>query len=297
MKISREAKIGIACLFAITIFYIGINFLKGISVWDKASLYYIKFDNIKQLAVSAPVYANGYKVGSVHDIQYDYKNSNNKIIVAIDIEDEMRMPKQTTAMIDASLLGSCTVHLVLNGNPAEPLAVGDTINGSEIPTLMSKANEMVPKIESIVTHADTLLKNLNQISSDPNIHLILSNVERLTSSLNTSTEALNRLLQHDTPQLMSTINTTGEHVTLLADKMNSLDVETTVLKLNETLTSIHSTLAKLDSKEGTVGLLLNDTQLYDNLARTVADADSLVTDLKQHPKRYIHFSVFGKKDK
>ncbi|MCF0195193.1 MAG: MCE family protein [Bacteroidaceae bacterium] len=294
MKISNEFKIGLAGIVALAILYFGINFLKGMSSLRSQNIYYVAFDNIKQVAVSSPVYADGYKVGVVHDIHFDYKH-NGKVIVEIDVDQDLRIPKGSTAALESAMLGGSTMHLLLANNPKERYEVGDTISGGEMPGLLTKAGDMLPQVEQILKHVDTLVVTLNTLAADSNLHTIMANVQHLTANLNQSSVALNHLLTDDTPRMLETFTTTGEHVTALTDKFQALELEKSIASLNETLASLNASVAKLNSKDNSMGLLLNDTTLYGNLNQTVNSANALLVDLKANPKRYVHFSVFGKK--
>ena len=295
MKLSKEFKIGVAGILALLIFYFGMNFLKGMTSLKKECIYYITFDNIKQLPISSPVYADGYKVGIVHDIQFDYK-TNGKVVVEIDVNDDLRIPKGSTAALESAMLGGSTLHLLLANNPIERYAPGDTLSGGAMPGLMNKATEMLPAVELAIGHVDTLVMSLNRLAADPNLPIILSNVQTLSASLNKSADALNKLLAQDTPKMMNTFTATGESVTALTDKLGALPLEQTISELNQSISELQATIAKLNSKDNSLGLLLNDTALYAGLNTTVANANRLMVDLREHPKRYVHFSVFGKKD-
>lgn len=296
MQVSKEFKIGVAGIIAIVILYVGINFLKGVSTLKRQCLYYIAFNDVKQLAISSPVYADGYKVGIVHDIKFDYEH-NGKVIVAVDVDRALRIPKGSSAALESAMLGGSTLHILLAPNPMERCEVGDTLIGGDMPGLMSTVGEMIPDVQQVLGHVDTLLVSLNKLAADPNLPVILGNMSMLTESLNQSSAALNSLLANETPQMMSTFNTAGEHVTALTDKLAALELEKTVTALNTTVASLQQTIDRLNSPDNSIGLLLNDTTLYGNLTQTAGSANQLLIDLRENPKRYVHFSLFGGKGK
>ena len=290
-----EVKIGITGVVALVALFLGINFLKGVNLFSSSEKYYILFSNTKGLTKSSAVYADGYKVGIVSDIQYDY-NHPGEVVVEISTEKGLRIPKGSSAQLDEAVLGGCTLNMLLATNLREAYHPGDTIKGSDVNGLMAKVGGMVPQLEMVVAKVDTLVATLNTLMSNPNLPLILQNAELITENLNRSTNQLNTLLRNDIPKMTGTFTKAGENVTTLTDKMNQLDLQATLNNVNQTISSVHDMMEQIGSPSGTLGKLMNDPSVYDNLNRTVQSADSLVSDLKAHPKRYVHFSVFGKKE-
>lgn len=290
-----EVKIGIVGVVAIVALFLGINFLKGVKLFSSSQKYYISFANTKGLTKSSAVYADGYKVGIVSNINYDFRHPGN-VVVEISTDKGLRIPKGSSAQLDEAVLGGCTLNMLLATNLTEAYHPGDTIEGSDVSGLMAKVGGMVPQLEQVVAKVDTLVATLNTLLSNPNLPLIIQNAELITENLNKSTEQLNTLLRNDIPQMTGTFTKAGENVTVLTDKLNQLDLQATLENVNQTITSVHTMMEKMQSPQGTLGKLMNDPSIYDNLNHTVQSADSLVVDLKAHPKRYVHFSVFGKKD-
>lgn len=290
-----EVKIGIVGVVALVALFLGINFLKGVNLFSTSEKYYITFANAKGLTKSSAVYADGYKVGIVSNIKYDFHHLG-EVIVEISTDKGLRIPKGSSAQLDEALLGGCTLNLLLATNPSEAYHPGDTIRGNDVSGLMGKVSDMVPQLEQVVAKVDTLVATLNTLLSNPNLPLIIQNAELVTENLNKSSEQLNTLLRNDIPQLTGTFTKAGENVTMLTDKMNQLDLQATLDNVNQTISSVHATMEQIKNPNGTLGKLMSDPSIYDNLNHTVQSADSLVTDLKAHPKRYVHFSVFGKKE-
>lgn len=297
MKISREAIIGLTGIIALVLLFFTIKFLQGVSLFSTQDTYFIKFRNAKALAKSSPVYADGYNVGIVSNLHYDYDNPGSGVIVEISVEHGMRIPHGTTAVLDEAMLGGCTLNLMMGNSPVERYAVGDTIPASDNNGLMAKAADMIPKLEQTIAKVDSLLTSLNILASDPNLQKILANAEVVTANLDQSSRDLNRILQKDVPAMTQTFNEAGKNVVALTGKLNQLDLEGTMAKVDGTMNNVNQMTERLGSRDNNVGLLLNDTSLYGNLNRTATGAARLVEDLKAHPKRYVHFSVFGKKEK
>lgn len=290
----KEVKIGLAGIVALVLLFLGINFLKGVNLFTTNNTYYIRFDNAKGLSKSSTVYADGYNVGIVSSIIYDYDNPG-QVLVEISTDRSLRIPKGSTATLDEAMLGGCTLNMKLATNLTEAYHPGDTIQGSDASGLMSKAADIMPQLEQVVAKVDTLVSTLNRIVADPNLPLILNNAGQITENLNKSTIQLNNILGKDIPQLARTFNTAGESVTALTENLNKIDLQQTLDSVNITIGSVHQMMEQMQSTDGTLGLLMRDPSLYNNLNHTVLSADSLVTDLKAHPKRYVHFSVFGKR--
>ena len=297
MKISREVIIGVTGLIALVLLFFMIKFLQGVNLFTTQDIYYINFSNAKALAKSAPVYADGYNVGVVSNIHYDYDHPSNGVIVEISVEHGMRIPQGTTAVLDEAMLGGCTLNLLMGNNPVERLSVRDTIPSAQNNGLMAKAAEMIPKLEQTMAKVDTLLTTLNALASDPNLQKILEHSEALSANLEQSSRDLNILLEKEVPQMTQTLNKAGENAAQLTEKLNRIDIEGTMAKVDGTMSNVQEMTERLNSPDNNIGLLLNDTSLYGQLNRTATGAAQLVEDLKAHPKRYVHFSVFGKKEK
>ena len=291
----KEVKIGITGIIALVVLFLGINFLKGVNLFSSTNKYYIQFGNAKGLSKSSNVYADGYNVGVVSDIIYDYEHPGT-VLVEVTTNKDLRIPKGSSAKLDEAVLGGCTLNMLLTTNLTDAYHPGDTIPGSDTQGMMAKAASMMPQIEQIVARVDTLIATLNRLTSDPNLPMIIRNAELVSENLVRSSEELNRLLANDVPQLTTTFNRVGENAITLTDRLNSLNLQATIDSVNMTISSVHQMMDQIQSPEGTLGLLMKDPSLYNNLNHTVQSADSLVTDLKAHPKRYVHFSVFGKKN-
>ena len=292
---TKEVKIGLTGIIAIAALFIGLNFLKGINLFQPSNSYYIEFADIKGLAKSGPVYANGYKIGVVHNIQYNYQNPGH-VIVEINVEDNMQLPKGTEAKLVTAMLGGCDLHLTLPTQAQESYAPGDTLKGTDSDGLMDKAEAMLPQVEQIVSKVDTLISTLNTLAANPNLAAIMSNANEITANLSASSRQLNALLRNDMPQLTGKMNQIGDNVVTLTDNLNQLDLQGTLAKVDTTLNYVQLMTEKMNRKDNTLGLLLNDSTLYNNLSNTAGSANNLLIDLKEHPKRYVHFSLFGRKE-
>lgn len=296
---TKEVKIALVAIAGVVVLFFGMNFLKGLNIFSSEDNYYVQFSDITGLSSSSPVYADGFKVGVVKDIIYDYTHTEgSKVLIGVD--KQLRIPQGSSAEIVSDMLGNVKVNLLLANNPREKVAPGGLIKGMINDGAMGKLQDMVPAVEKMLPKLDSIMTSLNAILADPAIRQSLHNVQTITDNLTTSTAQLNTLmagLNKNVPGMMSKANNVLDNTETLTANLAAVDVASTMRQVDQTIANVQQLTAKLNSKEGTLGLLMNDTQLYDNLNSTMRNADSLVIDLRQHPKRYVHFSVFGRKDK
>ena len=282
---TKEVNIALAAIVAIVVLFIGMQFLKGMSVFSTNDVYYASFKDISGLSTSSPVYANGYRVGVVQGIDYDYQTPDH-IVAMLDLDPQLKITKGTTAEISSDLLGN--VRLELHFAPVQNgiLSEGDTIEGAREQGLMSKAGEMVPQVEQMLPKLDSILTSIKALMADPALSGTLNNAEQLTAQLG-----------REVPAMMEKAEGVLTNAETLTGNLSQLDLAATMQKVDATLANVEQLTATLNSPKGTVGLLMNDAQLYKNINATMRDVDSLLVDFKLHPRRYINVSVFGKKSK
>ena len=299
MKFTKEIRIALVAIVGILVMYFGINFLKGVSLFSTNNAYYMTFDDIQGLGASTPIYADGYKVGTVDKVDYDYSGSG-PIKVKADINKDLRIPAGSMAEIEKDIMGNLQVNLLLANNPRERIEPGGVIPGTVNAGMMGKAAQLVPVVEKMLPKLDSILTNVNALLADPAIAASLHHVETITNNLTVSTRELNTLmagLNKQVPGMIRKANGVLDNTNRLTANLADLDVQGTLNRVNATLEGAQKFTDQLNSGKGSLGLLMNDTKLYDNLTSTMSHADSLVIDLKAHPKRYVHFSIFGRKDK
>lgn len=296
---TKEIKIALVTILGIVLLFFGMNFLKGLNIFSTSNEYFIEFKNISGLSASSPIYADGYRVGTVKDIIYDY-TGEHPARVQIDVDKQMRIPLGSTAEIETDMLGNVKVNLLLANNPRERIEPGSLIQGVVSAGTMGKVAEMLPAVEKMLPKLDSIMASLNLILGDPSIRQSLHNIEDITADLTTSTKELNTLmasLNHNVPTLMTKANGVLDNTQQLTANLAAVDVAATMQEVDATIANVRTLTERLNSNEGTLGLLMNDPSLYNNLNATMASADSLLVNLREHPKRYVHFSLFGKKDK
>lgn len=298
-KFSKEIQIAIAAIVGIVVLYFGMQFLKGLTVFSTDNRYFVKFSDISGLSVSSPIYANGYRVGVVEDVIFDYEGFGD-IVAVVGIDKKMRVPKGSSAEISSDMLGNVKLELKLGSATDGLMAPGDTLYGGMEQGLMATAAGMIPQVEKLLPKLDSILASVNQLLADPAIASSLHNVDQITADLTKTTRELNGLtasLNRQMPQMLQNADGVLANTNQLTHNLSELDIAATMASVNTTLKNVEQMTAKLNSNDGTLGLLMRDQQLYNNLNATMMHTDSLMIDLKAHPKRYVHFSVFGKKDK
>ena len=294
--LTKEVKIACVGIVAVVILFFGINFLKGINMFKATNYYYVAYDNIGGLTVSSPVYADGYNIGIVRSIAYDHERPGN-VTVEIEVEDGLRIPKGSEAELVTEMLGTVKMNLLLANNPRERVEVGDTIPGHGNNGLMGEAQKMIPVIQQMLPKMDSILVSLNKLLTDPALTETLHNAQRITDNLTVTTSQINNLMENDIPQLTGKLNHISDNFVTISDNLAQTDYDAMLRRVDATLANISAVTDKLNSRDNNLGLLLNDTTLYHNLNRTTNGAATLLEDLKAHPKRYVHFSLFGRKDK
>ena len=292
MKFSKEATIGVVSIISLVLLYIGVNYLKGINLFRPANHYYVACSNVKDVTISSPVFVEGFKVGLVRSISYDY-STTVKSLVEISLEESMRINKGSYISLEKTLLSGGELHIHLNKYVDEYLKSGDTIEGRSPEDMMASVQEkMLPQIIDLLPKLDSILYSLQILVSHPALSQSLDHIEKTTASLEISSRRLNQLLGNDVPVITSNLKTTTDNFAALSEEMKNLNLKGSIQSLNLTIDNLGQTTMKLNAKDNSLGLLLNDTLLYNNLNETVVNASNLLIDLKQNPKRYVRFSLF-----
>lgn len=319
MKVSNETKVGALAAIAITLLILGFNFLKGKTFFSKNITYFVKFEDLQGLQNSNAVTINGMRVGSVYEIKSD-KNMREGILVTLNFNREVDIPDNSIARIKAIPLSAPEIIIKL-GDSKKIIAPNGQIQSEAsagiMTEVMDKINPVLGNVKNAVHSLDSVLNNVSSIldpNAKNNISEILANLNRTTAALTLSSASLNQLLNTQTGALAKSLNNVENFTGNLADnnskltavmdnaktateKFSALDLEKTLTSLNSTIGELKSSIAKLNSTNGTAGMLLNDPRLYNNLASTANKLNTLIDDLKTNPKRYLSISVFGKKNK
>ncbi|MFN5333564.1 MAG: MlaD family protein [Bacteroidota bacterium] len=313
MQISNETKVGALTIIAVTFLVLGYNFLRGKSVINnKSNVIYAKFADIGTLDISNPVKIKGYRIGNVSDINGTDENIS-EVVIAINLKTKVNIPKNSKAVIINSLTGVSTVSII-PGNDPNFLRSGDTLLSEPNPDLMSKVmTGLDPVLISMKATVDTLRNVLHGINNvlSPNTQ---NDLKATIENVRISSKNLSVLLDSESGSFAKTLNNTAQftenlnknnaeihsiisHLNTTSHNLSQTKFKEAVDTLNQTLSSLQTVLNKLKDKDGTMGLLLNDPALYNQLEQTGRSLHILLDDLKTNPKRYVHFSLFGKKDK
>ena len=294
----KEVLVGVLVIVACLILFFGINFLKGINLFKAANYFYATYNNVQGLAISAPVTLNGYKVGVVREINYDYEKPGN-ITVEISVDKNLRMPQGSKATVSLDILGTASVVLRL-GNPADGFyAVGDTIESSvDAGMLASVSENLMPSVNAIFPKIDTLLTSLNAIAADPALTRSISRLDGITTELEASLVSLHKVMgalqpiASDIKSITTNVDTITGDLTAVSARLREAPVDSLLDDLQATVANLEALTAKLNNPDGTVGKLTADPALYDNLNATSSlRSTTLFVDIKKNPKRYINIKL------
>lgn len=290
---TKEVKIGITAILALAVIYTGFIFLKGIDLFNDTYTYYVKINNINGLTPQSDVLVSGMKIGSVKSINYNPEERN--ILIAIEVNKEFIIIKGSTASLTKEMLSSTKLEINLPANSYLPLEPGDTIIGKETTDLMASASEIVPQIQNLLPKMDSILTSINTILIDPSIQTSIHNIEALTNELRTTTNEVHNLLAKDVPSILNKTDAICYNMEIATNNLKDIDFKGLESNVNTTMQSLQLFTNKLNNENSNLGLLLNDNSLYHNLDSTLYNASALLKDLRLQPKRYVHFSLFGRK--
>lgn len=303
----KNVLIGLTVVVSICILYWGIEYLKGINLLKPANFYYAKFEKVNGLTVASPVTVNGFKVGQVREITYDY--DTNQISVELSFEKGLKIPDGSTITFSNELLGAAALQLNLGASKTY-MEVGSVIPTQMQGGLMDKVgNDMMPVLVSILPKVDSIVGSVNQILANPAIAASVTRCDAITRELAASSAQLTELMTslnkaipgmvHNANGVLANANaltgdlrTTTGNLNTITGNLKELPLDTTLNRINATLANVQRLTAKLNNENSSLGMLLNDKKLYQNATSTVASLDSLLQDVKKHPKKYVTIKVF-----
>lgn len=297
MKHAREIKVGALAIVCLFLLIFGFNFLKGVNIFSPTNSYYGRFVNLHGLEEQAAVYISGHKVGQVDNIEYDFTR-DSAFTIDISINKDIALPQGTQmALISDGLLGGVAIELQL-AESQESIAHGSFIPTTYVPGLVeSLQGELLAKLSAAVEDVDSLVASLQTQVAGNHIHSTLTNVDRISGDLTVVSGDLKRMMRTQVPTIVNNADTAIANLNTVVADLKAADLKATVARVDTAVDNVNAILADVRSEKGTLGQLIYNKSLYNHIDATVLSADSLLVDLKAHPKRYVHFSIFGKKDK
>ena len=292
-KRSKETIIGIVTIVSLSLLYFGLNYLKGINLFNSTNSYYARTTEAFGVEVSTPIYVEGFKVGLVRAIEYNYDDYNDYIFVKIDLDKKMKIPKESKIIFSSSFLNGGSLLIQLNKTTHQYLQPGDTIEAIRQSDMMQQVEQSIlPDLQAMLHKIDSILTGVNVLVQHPALAQSLTNIQNSTRNLETATIRFNQMMVNDVPKILNNINTITEDFSVTSGRLKQIEFATTFHALDSTINNLQTLTNNLNRTDNTIGLLLNDPSLYNNLDSTAANANLLLIDFKKNPKRYVRFSVF-----
>lgn len=318
MKINNETKVGLLTIVGVVLLVIGFNFLKGNGLFKKNRTVYAVYQDVQGLSKSNPVVINGLQIGRIANL--DGGKDMKRIVVTVSLSKDVNIPTNSLAVINPNLLGSPTLEIQL-GDTSTYLKNGDTLlttlSGGAFDEALKLINPVLYEVRNAVKSLDSVLTTITGVfdaRTKNNIQSILGNVNLATASFVNTSESLQKMMDAQTGALAQSLNNVNsftanlnsnnrkvdsilENSKIFSQKLSEIDLAKTLDTLNIAINNFKEGADKINSKDGSLGLLLNDKTLYNNLEATSNKINILLDDIRVHPRRYVNFSVFGKKDK
>ena len=305
MQIRKEAKIGIIVIFVLAAFIWGLNFLKGRNIFSSTDDYYLVYSNVSGLMESNSVLLSGYKVGLVTDIHMKGDKSGD-IMVVITIENDVKIPAGSKAVLfNSDIMGTKAIKLEFS-NSETFHQDGDTLSTRVEAGMLDQFLPMKDKIEDLVISVDSLVDRTADLFDEETrmkLKRSISDISGVTASVGEQQKKLDQMLanfvaiSNNLKENNAEIDNILTNFSSLSDSLAKAEIASTMNNLNSTLEQTSLIMQKIQEGEGSIGMLVNNDSLYINLEKATESLDLLLKDLKEHPKRYVHFSVFGKKEK
>ena len=296
MKLKKEATIGLCVVIALVMLFIGINYLKGINMFKAANYYYATYGNVAGLQISAPVTLNGFKVGLVREINYEYNNPGH-VKVELSLDRALKIPTGSKAVIEQDILGTSTVVLHLS-SASTFQEVGSDIEGATASGLLDNVSQsLMPNISAIFPKIDSLLTSLNRVVADPALTASVKRLDDITLNLEQTMRQLNSATKTLPPVMADVNGVTSNLKTVSADladfsaQLKQMPIDSTMNNILVLSGNLKALSATLNDPQSSLGMLTHDSALYDNLNNCAASLDSLLIDVKRNPKRYISIKL------
>ncbi len=292
----RNFIIGLCVIAALGILFFGIEYLKGINLFKPSNYYLVSYTNVTGLSVSAPVTVNGFKVGQVRSIEYEYDNPGH-VLVELSLDKSLKIPSGSKAIIESDMLGTATIKLEMAEHD-EFHEIGDRLTGVTSGGIMDNiSNDLLPAVSNVFPKIDSLLTSINTLVADPALLNSIKRLDAITSNLDATMSKLNKSVS-TLPAVMNDVKSVTGNFTEISENLNEVAEQLKDMPLDSTLSNVYVVTEnikrltnELSNPNSSLGLLLNDRQLYDNLTGATGSLDSLLIDIKKNPKRYISIKL------
>jgi phospholipid/cholesterol/gamma-HCH transport system substrate-binding protein len=291
---TKEVKIGLSFVVALAFLIWGINFLKGVNLFTPSNHYYLKYENVDGLVVSNGVFIKGCKVGQVRAIKYDFTQKES-FVVDVLVNQDIKLPKGTIAyLFDESMLGGKGINLVFS-EEKDYHTSGDTLTTDVQGGLMASLAGIVPSIQSTINHADSLIVSANALINSAEIQNSLNNFASITAELHKTSKGLTKMIDQQFPPIIDNVNQICSDLKTVTGQLGEIQYKDIIESLDSTLVNLEEFTNRINSPNSSLGLLLNDKALYNDIDATVNSVNSLLIDFKDDPRRYLY--PLGKKKK
>jgi len=306
LKFSREIKTSLLVIFGIGFFYFGFNFLKGSSIFSKQKIVYAVYDEVEGLSIGADVNINGLSIGKITKI--DFVPNSTKILVTMRIRADLNFSKSSSAILyEAGLIGGKAILIQTKFEQGKVIKSGDTLPSSTQPGFTELVNQQIAplqqKLTSTLTSVDELFDGVSNVlnnQTQENLKTTLIELTRTVENINSISKKLDVLLSDNTTAIDTTLKnlaSTSSNLNQISDSLAMVNIKSMLDKYNQVAQNLNQILEQVNRGEGTAGKLINDPEVYQHLNETLNALQTLINDLKENPKRYVHFSLFGKKNK
>ena len=306
MKLSREIKTAILIIGCIIIFIFGFNYLKGTSLLSNEKTIHALYDEVEGLVVGANITIRGLNVGKVKVI--DFNDDFAKIKVTFSIRDDLNFSNKSVAQLyEAGLIGGKAIAIIPKYDTSNIIKNGDILFSEIKPGLTELVNQQIAplqdKIEGLLTSADSLfagISNVMNYETQNNLKMTLEGLASTIENVNILSSNINEILNANEKELNSTINNLSKisgNLNKITDSLKQMPLSSTVKNFEDTSLHLKEIIERLNSGEGSAGMILDDNKVYDNLVNSSEALEALLSDLKSNPKKYVHFSIFGRKEK
>ena len=291
-KRKKLFSIGLTALMALLMFYFGFNFLKGTNIFERTNVYYVTFEHLKDVTKSTPVSMDGYRVGLVRSLHFDYEHLKG-VTAELALDKNIKIPKGSKVIIKGNPLSGAELSIAKPKTYTAFHSPGDSLMAFSSGDLMSQvSDDLLPAIAGLLSKKDTMLYNFDKVINNPHIHTAFREIAEASENLSASTRTLRNMMTTKVPGIMNEVEVMSKNFSSISTKVNNMALDSTVMRLNRVLSDTEGMTKRLNSKDNTLGLLLNDKALFESIYKTTRSADTLLMDLKKNPKRYVHFSIF-----